>query len=219
MRKVIVGAMTSLDGVMQAPGGPTEDPTGGFKFGGWVFPYFDETLGQAVGDLFGKPFDLLLGRKTYDIFAAYWPYVGKEDSIGPVFDRVTKYVATRNPELKLNWQNSQALGRDVIASLKKLKGADGPDLLTQGSTNFLHTLFANDLVDEISLTLFPVVLGKGKRLFADGAAPHAWTLVNSKTSPRGVMLNRYARAGDVATGSFAADHPSAAEIERRKNLK
>jgi len=216
MRKLIVGAMTSIDGVMQAPGGPQEDPTGGFTHGGWVFPYFDETAGQAIGELFAKPFDLLLGRKTYDIFSAYWP--GRDDSIGRAFDRVTKYVATRNPDLKLDWQKSQALGPDVVASLKKLKSEDGPDLLTQGSTDLLRTLFAHDLVDEINLILFPLVLGKGKRLFGDGAAPGAFELVRSMTTPAGVTVNRYARAGAVATGSFASDPPSEAELERRGKL-
>ena len=110
MRKIMVGAMTSLDGVMQAPGGPQEDPTGDFRYGGWVAPYFDAVLGEAVGEMFAQPFDLLLGRKTYDIFAAHWPFVGADDPIGPLFDRVTKYVATRNPNLQLGWQNSQSLG-------------------------------------------------------------------------------------------------------------
>ena len=162
MRKIIAGAFVSLDGVMQAPGGPDEDPTGGFKHGGWVVPYFDERMGEAVGEMFAKPFDLLLGRKTYDIFAAHWPYVGADDPIGPLFDRITKYVATRNPGLKLGWQNSQRLGPDAVAAVRTLKGGEGPDLLTQGSTDFLQTLFRHDLIDEINLSIFPVVLGQGQ---------------------------------------------------------
>ncbi|WP_087001565.1 dihydrofolate reductase family protein [Rhizobium sullae] len=218
MRKVITGAFVSLDGVMQAPGGPHEDPVGGFKYGGWVWPYFDEAMGKAVDEMFAKPFDLLLGRKTYDIFAAYWPYVDADDSIGPLFDRITKYVATRNPDFKLSWQNSRLLGTDAVAALTTLKSGEGPDLLTQGSTDFLQTLFRNDLVDEFNVFLFPVVLGKGKKLFGDGAFPGALKLVSSRVSGSGVTINKYARNGDVVTGSFGPDQPSAAEMERRRNL-
>jgi dihydrofolate reductase len=218
MRKIIAGAFVSLDGVMQAPGGPDEDPTGGFKHGGWVVPYFDETMGEAVGEMFAKPFDLLLGRKTYDIFAAHWPHVGADDPIGPLFDRITKYVATRNPRLKLGWQNSQRLGTDAVAAVRTLKGEDGPDLLTQGSTELLQTLFRHDLVDEIMVSIFPVVLGEGKKLFGQGAAPTALKLVGSKVSGTGVVINRYVRGGQVATGSFAREPPTEAELERRRTL-
>ncbi|MCA1440615.1 dihydrofolate reductase [Ensifer sp. IC4062] len=218
MRKIVVGAFVSLDGIMQAPGGPEEDPTGGFKFGGWVAPYFDETMGAAVDEMFAKPFDLLLGRKTYDIFAAHWPYAGPEDPIGTLFDRITKFVATRNPNFKLGWQNSQNLGSDVVASLRKLKGEDGPDLLTQGSTDLLQTLFRNDLVDEMYVSIFPVVLGRGKKLFSDGASPMALKLASSKVSGFGVTVNKYVRAGEIVTGSFEFEQPTEAELERRKNL-
>ncbi|NRP73778.1 hypothetical protein ILFOPFJJ_04691 [Ensifer psoraleae] len=218
MRKIVVGAFVSLDGIMQAPGGPDEDPTGGFKYGGWVAPYFDETMGAAVDEMFAKPFDLLLGRKTYDIFAAHWPYAGADDPIGTLFDRITKFVATRNPDFKLGWQNSQSLGSDVVATLRKLKSEDGPDLLTQGSTDLLQTLFRNDLVDEMYVSIFPVVLGKGKKLFGDGASPMALKLVNSKVSGSGVTVNKYVRAGEVVTGSFEFEQPTEAELERRKNL-
>lgn len=218
MRKVVVGAFTSLDGVMQAPGGPEEDPVGGFEHGGWVAPLFDEKLGEAVGEMFAKPFDLLLGRKTYDIFAAHWPYAGADDPIGPLFDRINKYVATRNPDLRLTWQNSHSLGADAVDAVRKLKAQDGPDLLTQGSTDFLQTLFANDLVDEINLMLFPIILGRGKRLFGEGALPVGLKLVNSTVTGNGVTVNKYARAGEVATGSFEFDKPTEAELERRRNL-
>jgi dihydrofolate reductase len=218
MRKIIVGAFVSLDGVMQAPGGPDEDPVGGFKYGGWVAPYFDKSMEEAVGEMFAKPFDLLLGRKTYDIFAAHWPYVGPDDPIGPLFDRVTKYVATRNPSLKLAWQNSQALGPDAVAALKALKSEEGPDLLTQGSTDFLKTLFENGLVDEINVSVFPLVLGKGKKLFGDGSLPTALKLVSSKVSGSGVTINKYVRDGDIVTGSFAFEQPTEAELERRRKL-
>ncbi|MCA1370025.1 dihydrofolate reductase [Bradyrhizobium sp. BRP14] len=218
MRKIIVGAFVSLDGVMQAPGGPQEDPIGGFDYGGWAAPYFDETMGQAVDEMFAKPFDLLLGRKTCDIFAAHWPYVGADDPIGPLFDRITKYVATRNPELKLTWQNSQTLGPDAVATLKRLRDEDGPDLLTQGSTDFLQTLFSNDLVDEMYISFFPIVLGKGKKLFGRGAMPTALKLVSSKVSGSGVTINKYVRGGPVVTGSFEFEQPTEAELERRRKL-
>ncbi|WP_208250262.1 dihydrofolate reductase family protein [Rhizobium sp. T1470] len=218
MKKIITGAFASLDGVMQAPGGPHEDPIGGFKYGGWAAPYFDQAMGEAVGEMFANPFDLLLGRKTYDIFAAHWPYVAADDPIGPLFDRITKYVATRNPDLKLSWQNSQVLGADVVGVIKALKSSDGPDLLTQGSTDFLQTLFQNDLVDELHISFFPVVLGKGKKLFGDGAFPGALKLVGSKVSGSGVTVNKYVRSGDIITGSFEFEQPTAAELERRRKL-
>ncbi|MBB3148737.1 dihydrofolate reductase [Phyllobacterium trifolii] len=218
MRKIITGAFVSLDGIMQAPGGPDEDPTGDFKYGGWVAPYFDKAGEEAVGEMFAKPFDLLLGRKTYDIFAAYWPYVDAGHPIGPLFDRVNKYVATRNPDLKLDWQNSQTLGPDVVAAVTKLKSGQGPDLLTQGSTDFLQTLFKNDLIDEINIFMFPLILGKGKKLFSGNAFPGALKLVSSKVSDTGVTINKYVRAGEVVTGSFASEHPSEAELARRRNL-
>ena len=218
MRKVVVGAFVSLDGIMQAPGGPHEDPVGGFEYGGWTVPYFDEAMGEAISKMLADPFDLLLGRKTYDIFAAHWPYVGVDDPIGPLFDRVTKFVATRNPELKLGWQNSRTLGTDAVAAVKKLKGANGPDLLTQGSTDFLQTLFRNDLVDELYLSVFPVVLGNGKRLFGDGASAAAFKLIGSRVSGSGVTVNKYARVGEIVTGSFGFERPSEAELARRRNL-
>lgn len=218
MRKIIVASFTSLDGVMQAPGGPQEDPTGGFAFGGWTAPYFDEALGASMAEIFGRPFDLLLGRKTYDIFAAYWPYVG--DPNGPIagpFNRVTKYVASRS-EPKLHWQNSRLLGKDVVAALKTLKSEDGPDLLVQGSSNLLQTLWKNRLVDEFSVLTFPLVLGRGKRLFGEGAAPSGLKLLTSQTYPTGVIVAKYAPAGEVRTGDFGAAEPSAAELERRRKL-
>lgn len=218
MRRIVVGAFTSLDGVMQAPGGPEEDPTQGFRFGGWVAPFFDTKMGETIDALFGKPFDLLLGRKTYDIFAAHWPYAPEGDPIGTVFDRITKYVATRDPGRQLDWRNSRSLGPDAIAALKALKQEDGPDLLTQGSSDFLKTLFAEGLVDEINVFIFPVVLGKGKRLFGDGSLPSALQLVSSAVTPNGIVTTKYAVAGKVETGSFEFDTPTEAELERRRNL-
>ena len=223
MRRIVVATFTSLDGVMQAPGGPQEDPTGGFTLGGWTAPYFDEALGASLGQIFGRPFDLLLGRKTYDIFAAHWPYVSDpNDPIAASFNRVTKYVASRSRP-KLGWQNSQLLGDDIVASLKKLKGqvgqeGHGPDLVVQGSSDLLQTLWREGLVDELSVLIFPVVLGKGKRLFGDGASPAGLKLLKSQSFPTGVIVATYQPAGAVKTGDFQLAEPTEAELERRRNL-
>ncbi len=218
MRKIIVATFISLDGVMQAPGGPQEDPTGGFTLGGWTAPHFDEALGASLAEIFGRPFDLLLGRKTYDIFAAHWPYVtDPNDPIAGVFNQVTKYVASRsNP--KLAWQNSQLLGGDIVASLRTLKNGDGPDLLVQGSSELLQTLWANDLVDAFSVLIFPLVLGKGKRLFGPSAIPTGLTLVKSQSYPTGVIVAHYEPSGEVKTGDFQLAEPTEAERQRRRSL-
>ncbi len=218
MRRIIVATFTSLDGVMQSPGGPGEDPTGGFALGGWTPPHFDAALGASMGEIFGRPFDLLLGRKTYDIFAAHWPYVSDpNDPIAGLFNRVTKYVASRSSP-KLSWQNSRWLGQDTVASLQTLKGEDGPDLLIQGSSELLQTLWKHGLVDEFSVLIFPVVLSKGKRLFGDGTVPVGLRLVKSQAYPTGVIVANYAPAGDVRTGDFQLAEPSKAELERRRKL-
>ena len=219
MRRIIVATFTSLDGVMQAPGGPQEDPTGGFSFGGWVAPHFDAALGAAMGEIFGRPFDLLLGRKTYEIFAAHWPYVtDPNDPIASVFNRITKYVASRGKP-KLAWQNSRLLGDDVVAALKKLKTEDGPDLLVQGSGDFLQTLWKNNLVDELSVLIFPLLLGKGKRLFGGGTTPGGLRLVKSRSYPTGVIVANYVPDGAVKAGDFQLAEPSEAEQERRRKLR
>jgi dihydrofolate reductase len=218
MRKIVVATFTSLDGVMQAPGGPQEDPTGGFAFGGWVAPHFDAALGEALGGIFGRPFDLLLGRKTYEIFAGHWPFVtDPNDPIAATFNKVTKFVASRS-QPTLSWQNSQHLGTDVVASLKRLKVENGPDLLVQGSSNLLQTLWTNSLIDEFSVLTFPVVLGRGKRLFGDGAIPVALKLINASSYPAGVVVATYKPDGTVRTGDFQLAEPSEAEQERRRNL-
>ena len=216
MRKIIVAAFVSLDGVMQAPGGPSEDPTGGFAFGGWTAPYFDAALGGAMGEIFGRPFDLLLGRKTYDIFAAHWPYV-ENDPMADLLNQATKHVASRSRP-KLAWRNSQLLDEDVVASLKALKAGDGPDLLTQGSSDFLQTLWREGLIDEFAVLIFPVLLGKGKRLFGDGAAPSDLKLVKAQTFPTGVIVASYELDGAVRTGDFQLAEPTEAERERRRSL-
>lgn len=227
MRKIIAAAFVSLDGVMQAPGGPEEDPTGGFKHGGWLVPHFDETCGAAMGEIFERPFDLLLGRKTYDIFAAHWPHVPTdtdakgydegEAAIATRFNEITKYVASRS-QPQLDWQNSELLGPDVPTALRELKRQDGPDLLTQGSSDLLQTLLAEGLIDELRLLIFPVVLGKGKRMLGERALPAAFCLVKSTVSQSGVIIAAYERAGEVTTGSFAMEEPTNAEIARRAAL-
>jgi len=218
MRRIVVATFTSLDGVMQAPGGPAEDPTGGFAFGGWTFPHFDQQLGAAMGEIFGRPFNLLLGRKTYDIFAAHWPYVTDPNNpIAGLFNRVTKYVASR-ARPAFAWQNSQWLGADTVASLKKLKSEDGPDLLVQGSSELLQTLWKNNLVDEFSVLTFPVILGKGKRPFGSGTTPIGLKLIKARTFPTGVIVANYTPDGAVKTGNFQLAEPSAAELERRRTL-
>jgi dihydrofolate reductase len=218
MRKITTATFVSLDGVMQAPGGPQEDPVGGFEYGGWIVDKWDDVMGAYLSESFGKPFDLLLGRKTYDIFAAHWPYQPEGDSIAPIFNRVRKYVATRNPGLKLAWENSETLGGDVVEALRELTKQDGPDLLVQGSTDLLRTVLNHDLVDEFSLMIFPLVLGKGKKLFSEEAAPGQFEMIDHKTSSTGVVIARYRRAGAVTAGSFVPENPSEAELERRRNL-
>ncbi len=220
MRKVIVGAQVSLDGVMQAPGGPQEDPTGGFKFGGWVAPLGDDPVfGEEIGKMFGEPFDLLLGRRTYEIFAAYWPYIeaGPYDYIATAFNRVTKYVATRKG-VDLTWKGSVAL-RDAVKDVAKLKQENGPVLLTQGSTELVHALLAAGLVDEIRMFTFPVVLGKGKRLFNDAGQPRTFKMTHGAVSPNGLIAATYARAGEVKTATVGGEvKPSPAELTRREKL-
>jgi dihydrofolate reductase len=210
--------MLSLDGVMQAPGGPKEDPTRGFELGGWVVPYADEMFGQAIDQMFAQPFDLLLGRRTYEIFAAHWPYAeaGPDDSIATRFNSVTKYVATRST-MKLTWKGSITL-HDAAEDVARLKREDGPSLVTQGSSDLIQTLLANDLIDEISMFTFPIVLGHGKKLFAEGAKPAAFRLLDSKVSTTGVTIARYQRAGVVVTGDYAMDPPTAAEVARRERM-
>jgi len=216
MRKLIVSAFVSLDGVMQAPGGPEEDPSGGFEYGGWTFPFWDEVGGEAMSESFAKPFDLLLGRRTYEIFAAHWPY--QKGEIADPFNAATKYVATSSVE-PLAWQNSIRLEGDLATAVARLKEGDGPDLLTQGSSVLVQSLLAAGLVDEMFLLVFPLLLGKGKRLFGEDAKPGEWSMVDTRTSTTGVVMSRYRPAGPVRTGSFAHDEPSEAELARRERMK
>jgi dihydrofolate reductase len=202
MRDIVVLSFVSLDGVMQAPGGPEEDPSGGFRYGGWTVPYSDEFSGNLMGEQLGVPFDLLLGRKTYEIFAAFWP---KEDPAAPIaasLNEATKYVvSTSSP--KLDWEQSVLIEGDVPAKLKELKQQDGPMLQVHGSGGLIQTLLKSDLVDELWLKIFPVTLGEGKRLFAEGTMSAAFALMDTTTSPSGIIFANYKRSGEVKTGSFA----------------
>jgi dihydrofolate reductase len=220
MRKIIVGAQVSMDGVMQAPGGPTEDPTKGFKFGGWSMAYWNEEAGEEIQRLFQERFDLLLGRKTYEIFAAYWPYY-REDApagwIAKAFREAKKYVVSGSGEVDTGWAGSVLL-RD-IENVKRLKKEKGPNLVTQGSTELVHALLANDLVDAISIFTVPVVLGGGKKLFADGSAPHSFKLTKSRVTPNGLIIGHYEREGEVKTANVLVDPPSEREIARQKRMK
>jgi len=219
MRKLVVLSFITLDGVMQAPGGPEEDPTGGFKHGGWVAGYFDDFLGKVMVEQMRKPFDLLLGRKTYEIFAAHWPYVKtKEDPIAAGINKAKKYVASKRL-ITLDWSNSELLKGDVAKEVKKLKEQDGTEIQVHGSGNLIQTLLKHDLVDELWLKIFPITLGRGKRLFAEGTIPGGFKLLESETSPTGVIIASYARAGEVKTGSFALEVPTEAELARRQRLK
>ena len=198
-RKLVVLSFVSLDGIMQGPGGPKEDTSGGFKHGGWTVPYFDESLGKVMGEQMGRPFDLLLGRTTYQLFASYWPQ--QKGEMGSGINNATKYVVTRRP-LKLDWKTTVPIRRNVVKEIQKLKSQDGPELQVHGSGNLVQTLLKHDLVDEFWLKMFPVTLGRGKRLFAEGTIPAAFTLSDAKILANGVITANYNRSGPVKTGSF-----------------
>ncbi len=213
MRKIVAVEFVSLDGVIQAPGGPDEDPSGGFRFGGWLAPLADKIAGEALSLTYGTPYDLLLGRRTYDIFAAYWPKVAARNEADGVsagdlkfareFNACFKYVATHHPAT-LGWEHSRPLGDDVVEGVRRLKKEDGKVLLIVGSSDLLHTLLAHDLVDELHLHIAPVILGKGKRLFDETSAPRSLKLTRSVISSTGVLLMNYERGGEVRTGSFGS---------------
>jgi len=212
--------MVSMDGVMQAPGARNEDTTNGFKFGGWVMPYFDQEFGEELDGLFKEKFDLLLGRKTYEIFAAYWPYYdenGADSGIAKLFNEINKYVVSRSGEVDTSWADSVLLRE--IADVKRLQQEDGPNLVTQGSTELVHALLANDIVDAMTIFTVPVVLGSGKKLFADGSAPHAFKLTGSRVSSTGVIIANYERAGEVKINDTPPTSPSDAERVRQVRMK
>ncbi|NJD59042.1 MAG: riboflavin biosynthesis protein RibD [Anaerolineales bacterium] len=216
MRKLIVNAFVTLDGVMQAPGGPPEDPTGGFNYGGWSVNYWDEIMGQTMGEYMAKPSELLLGRKTYEIFAAHWPF-SHEEPAASVLNRSKKYVASK-ATTHMDWQNTTLIKGDVVQEIRKLKAEDGPELSVQGSSNFIQTLLQHNLVDEFRIWIFPVVIGKGKRLFGEGTIPSSLKLIDSKASSTGVIIARYEPAGEIKIGTFELEKPSEAELARRKRL-
>ncbi|MDR5760884.1 dihydrofolate reductase family protein [Caballeronia sp. LZ035] len=208
MRTLTVSAFSSLDGVMQAPGGPNEDISGGFRLGGWIVPYADPAIGENVQRLLAKPFELLLGRRTYDIFASHWPHVPPDapsHALAEKFNGVPKHVATHRRS-GLGWHNSRALDGDLPAAVRALKTQEGADLLTFGSGDMVRQLLAAGLVDELSLLTFPVMLGRGRRLFGDDAQTRAFELTHMVHTPGGVLIARYVRAGEVQTGSF--DEPA-----------
>jgi dihydrofolate reductase len=213
MRKLTGAVFLSLDGIMQAPGGPEEDPTGGFRFGGWTAPFWDEDMGPFERIL-GSEYDLLLAKRTYDIFSAYWPY-NQDNPIGARFQRINKYVLTHSEE-PLSWENSHKLSGDTAAAVEELKRSEGRDLLIQGSSTLYTPLISAGLIDRLVLMTFPVVLGEGKSIFDGSLKPRGLKLVDSFVSGTGVVTAIYEPAGDVKTGTFETKEPSEAELERRE---
>jgi dihydrofolate reductase len=217
MRKLIVSTFASLDGIMQAPGGPEEDPTGGFAFGGWMFGFGDEGMDISASGFDGKDRELVLGRRTYQIFEAYWPYQPDDDPIAKTLNAAKKYVASRTLTM-LHWNNSSLLHGDVVSAIVALKAQPGPDLQMIGSGNLVQTLQAASLIDEYNLWTFPVVLGRGKRLFSETAKPSALRLIRSQVSTTGVVMSTYVPGGDIQLGSFPSAEPSERELARRKKM-
>ena len=217
MRKLIASTFVSLDGVMQAPGGPEEDPTGGFANGGWTFSYWDDVMGRSLSGFDGKDRELVLGRKTYEIFEAHWPYQPADDPTAQSLNAARKYVASRTLKT-LHWENSTLLGADVARDIVALKAQPGPDLQIIGSGNLIQTLQAASLIDEYNVWTFPVVLGRGKRLFEAAAKPGALRLVRSQASTTGVVMSTYEPAGNIPSGSFAMAEPSEKELARRAKM-
>jgi dihydrofolate reductase len=215
MRKLIASTFVSLDGVMQAPGGPQEDPTGGFALGGWSFAYWDDTMDPGTAGFDGQDRELVLGRRTWEIFAAYWPFQREGDPTAASLNAARKHVASRTLK-HLDWNNSTLLQGDVVAAITALKSQAGPDLQVIGSGNLVQSLQAASLIDEYHVWTFPVVLGRGKRLFEATAKPSALRLVDSKVSGTGVVMSTYVPHGEVEPGSFASIEPSAKELERRR---
>ncbi|MGE0315965.1 MAG: dihydrofolate reductase family protein [Lautropia sp.] len=217
MRKLIASTFVSLDGVLQAPGGPDEDPSGGFAFGGWTFAFWDEAMGSDMEGFDGKDRELVLGRRTYEIFEAHWPYQPADDETARTLNAARKHVASRTLST-LQWQNATLLGADVPAAVHALKAESGPDLQIIGSGGLIQSLQAAALIDEYHLWTFPVVLGVGKRLFEPGARAGAMKLLRSRVSSTGVVMSTYVPAGAVPGGSFAQATPSAKELARRAKL-
>lgn len=216
MRKLVVNTFMTLDGVMQAPGGPEEDPTDDFNYGGWSFHYWDERMGKIMDEFMAKPFELLLGRKTYEIFAAHWPYL-KDDPVADKFNATKKYVVSRTVN-KLNWSNSFLIKSNVVKEIINLKEQDGPKLQVHGSSNLIKTLVNGNLVDLFNVWIFPVTVGKGKQLFGEGVSGYNLKLIDCKYSTTGVIIATYEPAGELKTGSFALENETEEELERRRKL-
>ena len=217
MRRLIVSAFVSLDGIVQAPGGPEEDPTGGFTLGGWMFAYADDSMDISAAGFDGKGRELLLGRRTYDIFEAYWPYQPEDQPVAKTLNAAKKHVASRSLTV-LRWNNSTMLRGDVVPAVIALKAQPGPDLQVIGSGNLIQTLQSAALIDEYNVWTFPVVLGHGKRLFSEAAKPSALRLVRSQVSTSGVVMSTYVPNGDIQPGSFVGTEPSEKELARRKKM-
>jgi dihydrofolate reductase len=217
MRRLIASTFVSLDGIMQAPGGPDEDPTGSFTLGGWMFNYADESADISAAGFDGKNRELVLGRRTYEIFEAYWPYQPEGDPIAKSLNAAKKYVASRT-RTTLEWNNSTLLDGDVVSAITNLKAQPGPNLQIIGSGNLIQTLQAASLIDEYNVWTYPVVLGRGKRLFSENAEPAALRLIRSQTSSTGVVMSTYVPAGDVHPGSFVTIEPSEQELARREKM-
>ncbi len=216
MRRLVASTFITLDGIMQAPGGPEEDPTGGFKYGGWSVNYWDDMMGKIMDEAMSKPSDLLLGRKTYEIFAAHWPYV-KDDPVADKLNSAKKYVVSRTLK-KVDWNNSVLVTGDIAKEIAKLKKEDGPELQVQGSSNLIQMLLKQNLIDEFRQWIFPVVIGNGKRLFGEDTHPSDLKLLDSKISTTGVILATFERGGELKPGSFALDTPTDEELARRKRI-
>lgn len=212
-RRIIGAAFVSLDGVIQAPGGPHEDPTGGFPYEGWLAPLGDEALGNQIDSVFSAPYDLLLGRRTYEIFAAYWPFNMTEPSIAEPFNACRKYVLTRSAD-PLEWHNSERVSD--LDALAAVKAGDGPNLVIQGSSTLYPQLLARGLIDRLVLMTAPVILGRGKRLFGEGSGPGTWKLIEQRTGSTGIVMSTYEPAGPIETGSFGDQEPSPQELARRE---
>ena len=224
MRKIIANTFITLDGVMQAPGGPEEDPTGGFKYGGWSVNYWDEMMMKVImEEVLAKPFDLLLGRKTYDIFAAHWPFVKNDpDKLNAMaadkMNSARKYVVSKTLA-KADWENSTLITGDVVKEIIELKKQDGPEIQVHGSSNLIQTLLKNELIDEFRVWTFPLTIGAGKRLFSEGTVPIGLKLQECRSSTTGVTIATYARSGKINTGSVALENPTEAELLRRQRLE
>jgi dihydrofolate reductase len=216
MRKLVINTFMTLDGVMQAPGGPPEDPSGGFTYGGWSVNYWDEMMGQAMGEYMAHPFELLLGRKTYEIFAAHWPY-SKDEPAASQLNNAKKYVVSRTLK-NADWKNTTIIAGGAAQEISKLKLQDGYDLWVHGSSNLIQTLLQHKLIDEYRLWIFPLILGNGKRLFGQGTIPSGLKLIDGRISTTGVILSIYEPVEELKIGTFELENPSQAEIARRKRL-